>query len=147
MKPTGPCLRQSSTITAHYAWLVRNSVPEPTADPAPATDGGAFLPVVGVGPWDGEWPEGEHWDRELLATGDTRNVVDEYRYWTHEAIVADLDERRHGFHVAIENWKHDLNIGSVVRTANAFLAKEVHRFSSGISSPEAFRRAARSRGV
>ena len=81
---------------------------------------------VGVGPWEGEWPDGDHWDRELLAAGDTRNVVDRYRYWAHEAIVADLDERRHGFHVAIENWQHDLNIGSVVRTANAFLAQEVH---------------------
>ena len=43
-----------------------------------------------------------------------------------EAIVADLDERRHDFHVAIENWQHDFNIGSIVRTANAFLAREVH---------------------
>ncbi|WP_051476819.1 TrmH family RNA methyltransferase [Arthrobacter sp. Br18] len=83
-------------------------------------------PAVGVGPWEGEWPEGGQWDEELLAAGDTRNVVDAYRYWRHEAIVADLDTRRHPFHVAIENWQHDLNIGSVVRTANAFLAKEVH---------------------
>ncbi|WP_255405704.1 TrmH family RNA methyltransferase [Sinomonas sp. R1AF57] len=72
------------------------------------------------------WPEGDHWDPELLAHGDRRNVLDKYRYWTHEAIVAELDTRRHEFHVAIENWQHDLNIGTVVRTANAFLAKEVH---------------------
>jgi tRNA G18 (ribose-2'-O)-methylase SpoU len=104
---------------------VRDSTPEPTADGDPATLETAS-PAVGVGPWEGEWPEGDQWDRELLAAGDTRNVVDGYRYWTHEAIVADLDERRHGFHVAIENWQHDLNIGSVVRTANAFLAREVH---------------------
>jgi len=65
-------------------------------------------------------------DPELLAQGDTRNVVDRYRYWRHEAIVADLDARRHPFHVAVENWQHDLNIGSVVRNANAFLAAEVH---------------------
>jgi tRNA G18 (ribose-2'-O)-methylase SpoU len=65
-------------------------------------------------------------DPELLANGDTRNVVDRYRYWRHDAIVADLDARRHPFHVAIENWEHDLNIGSVVRNANAFLAAEVH---------------------
>jgi tRNA G18 (ribose-2'-O)-methylase SpoU len=65
-------------------------------------------------------------DPELLAHGDTRNVVDRYRYWSHAAIVADLDARRHPFHVAIENWEHDLNIGSVVRNANAFLAAEVH---------------------
>ena len=65
-------------------------------------------------------------DPELLEHGDTRNVVDRYRYWRREAIVADLDARRHPFHVAIENWQHDLNIGSVVRNANAFLAAEVH---------------------
>src|SRR2546421_673227 len=62
----------------------------------------------------------------LLAEGDRRNVVDRYRYWRREAIVADLDTRRHEFHVAIENWQHDLNIGTVVRNANAFLAAEVH---------------------
>ncbi|WP_421735046.1 TrmH family RNA methyltransferase [Cellulomonas sp.] len=81
---------------------------------------------VGVGPWVGEWPSDERYDPVLLAEGDRRNVVDAYRYWTLEAIVADLDTRRHPFHVAIENWAHDLNIGSVVRTANAFLAAEVH---------------------
>ena len=81
---------------------------------------------VGVGPWQGAWPEGEQYDAELLAQGDRRNVVDRYRYWRLEAIVADLDERRHDFHVAIENWQHDFNIGTIVRTANAFLAREVH---------------------
>ena len=81
---------------------------------------------VGVGPWPGEWPADPRFDRRLLAEGDRRNVVDRYRYWTHEAIVADLDARRHPFHVAIENWQHDFNIGSVVRTANAFMAREVH---------------------
>jgi tRNA G18 (ribose-2'-O)-methylase SpoU len=40
--------------------------------------------------------------------------------------VADLDLRRHDFHVAIENWQHDFNIGTIVRSANAFLAREVH---------------------
>ncbi|WP_235861661.1 TrmH family RNA methyltransferase [Tersicoccus phoenicis] len=81
---------------------------------------------VGVGPWEGGWPTGAHWDPELLRHGDSRNVVDEYRYWRHEAIVADLDRRRNPFHVAIENWQHDANIGSIVRTANAFLAAQVH---------------------
>ena len=81
---------------------------------------------VGVGPWEGEWPDDPRYDRELLAHGDRRNVVDRYRYWTMEAIVADLDERRHPFHVAIENWQHDMNIGSIVRSANAFAAAEVH---------------------
>ena len=83
---------------------------------------------VGVGPWAGEWPDGEQYDERLLAEGDRRNVVDRYRYWRLEAIVADLDTRRHDFHVAIENWQHDFNIGTIVRTANAFLAaRGAHR--------------------
>jgi tRNA G18 (ribose-2'-O)-methylase SpoU len=80
---------------------------------------------VGVGPHPLPWPDDPRLDPELLANGDRRNVSDEYRYWTVEAIVADLDTRRHPFAVAIENWRHDLNIGTVVRTANAFLAREV----------------------
>lgn len=108
--------------------------------PAPGDDGavpGDDAPVpgddapaeVGVGPWPGgpdAWPADPRYDPELLAHGDRRNVVDAYRYWSVEAIVADLDTRRHAFHVAIENWAHDLNIGSVVRTANAFNAAGVH---------------------
>ena len=79
-----------------------------------------------MGPWRGPWPDDPRYDPELLAGGDRRNVVDRYRYWRTAAVVADLDSRRHDFHVAIENFAHDLNIGSVVRTANAFLAAEVH---------------------
>src|ERR1700759_3110563 len=96
---------------------------EPAAPYDPMPHG---APEVGVGPWPGEWPSGPQYDEQLLAEGDRRNVVDRYRYWTLEAIVADLDTRRHDFHVAIENWQHDFNIGTIVRTANAFLAKEVH---------------------
>tara|TARA_B100001996_G_scaffold364399_1_gene333393 strand:+ start:990 stop:1604 length:615 start_codon:yes stop_codon:yes gene_type:complete len=81
---------------------------------------------VGVGPHPQPWPEGDHYDPDLLRDGDRRNVLDKYRYWSREAIVVDLDRRRHPFHVAIENWQHDLNIGTVVRNANAFLASSVH---------------------
>ena len=81
---------------------------------------------VGVGPWAGPWPDGAHWDPDLLRDGDRRNVVDRYRYWRMDAVVADLDTRRHPFHVAIENWSHDFNIGSVVRTANAMNAASFH---------------------
>lgn len=95
---------------------------EPVADPGASTE----RPEVGVGPWEGPLPEGNHWDPELLRDGDRRNVEDEFRYWRLEAIVAELDSRRHAFHVAIENWEHDFNIGSVVRTANAFNAGGVH---------------------
>src|SRR4051812_38015945 len=83
-------------------------------------------PEVGVGSWVGAWPTGAQYDERLLAEGARRNVVDRYRYWSLEAIIADLDGRRHDFHVAIENWQHDFNIGTIVRTANAFLAREVH---------------------
>ncbi|KQX62049.1 TrmH family RNA methyltransferase [Angustibacter sp. Root456] len=89
-------------------------------------DGAGAQPEVGVGPWPGPWPDDDRYDPELLRVGDARNVVDRYRYWRLEAIVADLDTRRHPFHVAVENWQHDFNIGSVVRTANAFLAGGVH---------------------
>ncbi|MDD7965661.1 TrmH family RNA methyltransferase [Actinomycetospora lemnae] len=84
---------------------------------------------VGVGPWPGgpeAWPDDPRYDPELLAAGDRRNVVDRYRYWRREAVVADLDQRRHPFHVAIENLHHDANIGTIVRTANAFAAAAVH---------------------
>jgi tRNA G18 (ribose-2'-O)-methylase SpoU len=81
---------------------------------------------VGVGPWAGEPPSEPHYDPELLRDGDRRNVVDPYRYWSRAAIVADIDTRRHPFHVAIENFGHDHNIGTVVRTANAFAAAAVH---------------------
>jgi len=81
---------------------------------------------VGVGPWRGDWPTDDRYDPELLRDGDRRNVMDVYRYWRRDAIVADLDTRRHPLHVAIENFGHDHNIGTVVRTANAFAVAEVH---------------------
>lgn len=81
---------------------------------------------IGVGPHPEPWPDDPHLDPELLRDGDRRNVVDRYRYWSRQAIIADLDTHRHPFHVAIENWQHDFNIGAVVRNANAFLAAAVH---------------------
>ena len=85
----------------------------------------------GVGPWSEEHPgepvpDDARLDPELLASGDRRNVVDAYRYWRREAIVADIDTRRHPLHVAIENFENDANIGTVVRTANAFAVDTVH---------------------
>ena len=82
--------------------------------------------MTGVGPHPNPWPEDPRLDPELLAEGDRRNVPDKYRYWTVEAIVADLDLTRSPLHVAIENWQHDINIGSIVRTANAFNVAGVH---------------------
>jgi tRNA G18 (ribose-2'-O)-methylase SpoU len=87
---------------------------------------GEFYPVVGVGPHPKPWPTGDQYDPELLENGDRRNVLDKYRYWSVSAIVADLNTKRHPLRVAIENWQHDLNIGSIVRTANAFNVSSVH---------------------
>ncbi len=80
----------------------------------------------GVGPWQGPPPDDPRYDPTLLRDGDTRNVVDAYRYWTREAIIADIDTRRHPLHIAIENFGNDANIGAVVRTANAFAVDTVH---------------------
>ena len=80
----------------------------------------------GVGPHPDPWPDDPRLDPDLLAQGDHRNVVDRYRYWSVPAVVADLDARRHPLHVAIQNWEHDFNIGSIVRTANAFNVGAVH---------------------
>jgi tRNA G18 (ribose-2'-O)-methylase SpoU len=87
---------------------------------------GPANPDVGTGPHPEPWPDDPRLDPELLRLGDRRNVLDRYRYWTREAIVADLDTQRHEYHVAIENWQHDFNIGAIVRNANAFLAGGVH---------------------
>ena len=81
---------------------------------------------VGIGPHPLPWPDGEQYDHELLANGDRRNVEDRYRYLSVEAIKADLDMTRHDIHVAIENWQHDMNIGTIVRNANAFNVAAVH---------------------
>lgn len=83
-------------------------------------------PQIGVGPHSKPWPIDPRYDLELLEKGDRRNVLDEYRYWTVEAIKSELDKTRVSLHVAVENWQHDLNIGTIVRTANAFNVEMVH---------------------
>ena len=96
------------------------------ASDAGPTEWSGVTPPAGVGPHPQPWPDDPRYDPELLAHGDSRNVVDAYRYWRRDAIVADIDARRHRLHVAIENFGHDLNIGTVVRTANAFAVATVH---------------------
>lgn len=98
------------------------ALPPERDEPADARD-------VGVGPWPGgpeTWPTDSRYDRDLLREGDRRNVVDRYRYWTVEAVKTDLATRAHPLHIAIENVTQDLNIGSIVRTANAFNVAGVH---------------------
>ena len=102
---------------------------EPPRGKAGRADAGSAdptVPRVGVGPAPLPWPTGGRYDPRLRAEGDRRNVLDGYRYWSVEAIVADLDARRHPLHVAIQNWAHDFNIGSIIRTGNAFNVAGVH---------------------
>ena len=125
-------LRTGGAGHAPYAGHVTDRLPsDPVAEPsgpdaAPALPPTHEVTTNGVGPHPEPWPDDPRLDPELLAAGDTRNVVDRFRYWSMEAIIAELDTRRHAFDVAIENWQHDLNIGSIVRSANAFLAGTVH---------------------
>jgi tRNA G18 (ribose-2'-O)-methylase SpoU len=102
--------------------------PRGADEPAGETPGGAGAAraPVGVGPHPLPWPAGDRWDPALLAEGDRRNVEDRFRYRTVESIVAELDTTRSPLHIAVENWQHDLNIGSIVRTANAFNVAGVH---------------------
>lgn len=107
-----------------------------TAGPVPQKGPTEWFPhPVGVGPWEVEHPgvpspltgqDADRYDPDLLEHGDRRNVVDAYRYWRQEAIIADIDTRRHRLHIAIENFGNDSNIGTVVRTANAFAVDTVH---------------------
>lgn len=80
----------------------------------------------GAPPHPKPWPDDPKYDKDLLERGDKRNVEDKYRYWSLAAIREDLDKTRFDLHVAIENWQHDFNIGSIVRTANAFNVAAVH---------------------
>ena len=131
-RPSGrPLIGASPESRTVVGWPTVGDVSDADASAGQGPESAATEPSlpVGVGPWPGgpdAWPDDPRYDRDLLAHGDTRNVVDAFRYWTMDAIVADLDGRRHPFHVAIENWQHDMNIGSIVRSANAFLAAEVH---------------------
>lgn len=85
-----------------------------------------MIKKIGVGPHPKPWPTGFQYDPELLEKGDKRNVIDKYHYFTVEAIKADLDKSRCSLHIAIENWQNDLNIGTIVRTANAFNVETIH---------------------
>jgi tRNA G18 (ribose-2'-O)-methylase SpoU len=57
---------------------------------------------------------------------DTRNVIDKYKGVAVEAIVQDLDAHHIGLEIAIENLARDFNMGTIIRTANAFGVRHVH---------------------
>lgn len=108
------------------AALPDGTMEDPTFDDDAAYQRRPGSRVIGVGPMEEPWPDDSRFDPVLLAQGDHRNVLDRYRYWSVEAIRADLDQDRSLLHVAIENLEHDLNIGSIVRTCNGFNVGGVH---------------------
>ena len=61
---------------------------------------------------------------------DTRNVVDKYKGLPIEQIVADLDSRGSDLEIAIDNVSRDFNMGTIVRSANAFGVRKVHIIGS-----------------
>ncbi|MFY9227818.1 MAG: TrmH family RNA methyltransferase [Candidatus Microsaccharimonas sp.] len=85
---------------------------------------------IGVGPHPRPWPTDDRYDSELLEHGDRRNVIDTYRYWKVEAIKADLDRTRIPLQIAVENVGRDFNMGTIIRSANAFNVRTVHIIGS-----------------
>ena len=119
----------TQTTDTPYHLLAEPMVVE--ADPENSQEDAAYQPrlgtrVVGVGPLPQPWPDDPRLDPVLLSEGDHRNVIDKYRYWSVEAIKADLTATQSLLHIAIENLEHDLNIGSIVRSGNAFNVGGVH---------------------
>lgn len=57
---------------------------------------------------------------------DTRNLIDKYKGWSNEDVKDDLSKHAFKLHIAIENYQHDFNIGTIVRNANAFNVAGVH---------------------
>lgn len=84
----------------------------------------------GVGPLVKPWPLDPNYDKELLKSGDYRNVEDKYRFMTVEAIKKDLQKSSNDLEIAIENYQHDFNIGTIVRNCNAFNVRKVHIIGS-----------------
>ncbi|OYX41704.1 hypothetical protein B7Y94_04605 [Candidatus Saccharibacteria bacterium 32-49-12] len=80
----------------------------------------------GVPPHPKPWPSDNRLDDELLASGDNRNVADEFRYWKTSAIKQELQRRSFSLEIAIDNRTRDYNAGTIVRTANALGIKRVH---------------------
>lgn len=57
---------------------------------------------------------------------DNRNVTDEFKGIAHSDIVRKLDDYGVELEIAIENTLRDFNMGTIVRSANAFGVRHVH---------------------
>jgi len=61
-----------------------------------------------------------------MQTDDNRNVLDEFKGKPAEEIVTELDACGVSLEIAIENLERDFNMGTIVRSANAFGVRHVH---------------------
>lgn len=57
---------------------------------------------------------------------DTRNVIDKYKGVPMDDIIRDLDRNDIKLEIAVDNIEHDFNMGTIIRTANAFGVRNVH---------------------
>ena len=57
---------------------------------------------------------------------DPRNVLDEFKDKPHDKIVEALEGRGVSLEIAVENTLRDFNMGTIVRSANAFGVRTVH---------------------
>ena len=57
-----------------------------------------------------------------------RNVNDMFKSWTEDLIREELKKRSFNFAVLMENFVGDFNIGSVLRSCNAFGGKEMYYY-------------------
>lgn len=62
----------------------------------------------------------------LTPENDPRNLIDEFKGLSVSEVKSRLNKSRNCFHVAIENFQHDFNIGTIARNANAFNAAGIH---------------------
>ena len=52
--------------------------------------------------------------------------MDEFKYQSHDEIVTQLNDRGSDLEIAIENLERDFNMGTIVRSANAFGIRTIH---------------------
>ena len=57
---------------------------------------------------------------------DTRNVIDKFKGRSEAEIVKELDAKDHGLVIALENTERDFNMGTIVRSANAFGVRQIY---------------------
>ena len=57
---------------------------------------------------------------------DRRNVIDKFKGRSELEIIKDLDSEDHGLVIALENTERDFNMGTIVRSANAFGVRQIY---------------------